>query len=654
MTDEILIAVMGPSGVGKSTFINLVSKSSFRTSDGLDSCTETVEISEPFTLGGRRIRLIDTPGFDDSSKSDVDILDVIATFLVKQYQQGRKLTGVIYMHRITDPRVGGVARRNFTMFNMLCGPTFLPNVVLVTTRWSEVERSIGIAREGELNDKDIFFRPVLEGGAQYMRHDDDLHSAQEIMHRFIGLKPRSLLIQKEMFQHHKEVAETSAGKELQKEIAEQMEKQNEEMRHLQQEMQEALQEHDEEKRKDIQEEISNQNQALKRLKSQVKKLTAIRRMQTLVAQRSASSLDSVSGSPVSLSLTETSLGKPSHRPAYDSPEEASGNAKSVDLGSSRAPSERSGGSGREGAQKKGKEKAISSPEVPPKQSKLSIQSPTALSFAPSPANDSSSRIVTQSRKPTQITPTIGPIPTTPAAPAMVRHRSDGPNLYLTDEKTSTRSDPKQSRRAATIDTSVMRARSPTTSFPFPSTVSSASGSPFSQTMPAPSIVPPGFSADTTFVSDTKRSGLSGSADHATAKTAEITTRGGVMAPTVPAQDVVRASTSTRLTAKFSETTGASSGAQLSQVHEMSQRIRELEMLVDTKDSENKVLRESLVDTQKKYQADIQSSVRAAMRYGGAQQTEETLLDVKIKVDGQQAVCIELPLAAIKAVSRSNV
>lgn len=66
-------------------FINLVSNSSVRTSDGLDSCTETIELSEPFTLDGHRIRLIDTPGFDDSSKSDVDILEVIATFLSTQY-----------------------------------------------------------------------------------------------------------------------------------------------------------------------------------------------------------------------------------------------------------------------------------------------------------------------------------------------------------------------------------------------------------------------------------------------------------------------------------------------------------------------------------------------------------------------------------------
>jgi predicted GTPase len=35
----------------------------------------------PFELDGRSITLIDTPGFDDTTKSDTDILKMIAGFL---------------------------------------------------------------------------------------------------------------------------------------------------------------------------------------------------------------------------------------------------------------------------------------------------------------------------------------------------------------------------------------------------------------------------------------------------------------------------------------------------------------------------------------------------------------------------------------------
>ena len=45
------------------------------------SCTSAVEITPPFLLDGRRARLIDTPGFDDSTVSDADILQEIAAYL---------------------------------------------------------------------------------------------------------------------------------------------------------------------------------------------------------------------------------------------------------------------------------------------------------------------------------------------------------------------------------------------------------------------------------------------------------------------------------------------------------------------------------------------------------------------------------------------
>ena len=49
---------------------------------GLESCTADVEVTDEFTLDGRPVTLIDTPGFDDSNKSDTDILKIIAAFLV--------------------------------------------------------------------------------------------------------------------------------------------------------------------------------------------------------------------------------------------------------------------------------------------------------------------------------------------------------------------------------------------------------------------------------------------------------------------------------------------------------------------------------------------------------------------------------------------
>jgi len=47
----------------------------------LISCTAEVQLADEFTIDGRPVILIDTPGFDDTNKSDTDILKLIAAFL---------------------------------------------------------------------------------------------------------------------------------------------------------------------------------------------------------------------------------------------------------------------------------------------------------------------------------------------------------------------------------------------------------------------------------------------------------------------------------------------------------------------------------------------------------------------------------------------
>ena len=62
-------------------FINLLSNSKLNVGYGLESCTSEVQVSQPFTLDGRIVTLIDTPGFDDTVKTEAEILRLIADFL---------------------------------------------------------------------------------------------------------------------------------------------------------------------------------------------------------------------------------------------------------------------------------------------------------------------------------------------------------------------------------------------------------------------------------------------------------------------------------------------------------------------------------------------------------------------------------------------
>ncbi|KAL4245287.1 P-loop containing nucleoside triphosphate hydrolase [Abortiporus biennis] len=226
-SNDVVIAVMGATGTGKSTFINLVSGANFATGNGLISCTDQVSYSKPFEVAGRRVVLIDTPGFDDSTLSDTDMLKMVALHLSMTYEQGFKLNGLIYMHRITDFKMGGISRRNFNMFRKLCGDDTLQNVLIVTTMWGLVDKEMGEARERELMSDERLMKPVIDKGAR--------------------------MIQKEIIDEKKDISETAAGVELDRELAALAKKHRDELVSIQKDMEQALKEKDEETRKELEE-----------------------------------------------------------------------------------------------------------------------------------------------------------------------------------------------------------------------------------------------------------------------------------------------------------------------------------------------------------------------------------------------------------------
>ncbi|KAJ7859152.1 hypothetical protein B0H14DRAFT_2747238 [Mycena olivaceomarginata] len=256
----------------KPWFINTLSGSNLRVGSSLQSCTTTVQVASPFKLDGRWISLIDTPGFDDTSRSDTEILTQIASFLAAAYEHGKKLAGVIYMHRISDVRMGGISTRNFKMFRQLCGESTLRNVVIVTNMWGEVGREVGEAREAELGSDDRFFKPVLDKGGRMLRNNNGITSAQAILYYLIGNHPRALRIQRELVDQGKNISQTAAGEELNRELAEQIKRHRQEMAALQEEMKEAIREKDEETRKELELETRKLQAEMARVQNDSNKL----------------------------------------------------------------------------------------------------------------------------------------------------------------------------------------------------------------------------------------------------------------------------------------------------------------------------------------------------------------------------------------------
>jgi GTPase Era involved in 16S rRNA processing len=69
-------------------FINTATGSTkLQVSDELESCTQEVQLSDPFVFQDRNVVFIDTPGFDDADadRSDADILRMVSDYLTEVY-----------------------------------------------------------------------------------------------------------------------------------------------------------------------------------------------------------------------------------------------------------------------------------------------------------------------------------------------------------------------------------------------------------------------------------------------------------------------------------------------------------------------------------------------------------------------------------------
>ncbi|TFK19483.1 hypothetical protein FA15DRAFT_697481 [Coprinopsis marcescibilis] len=178
--DDIIIPVIGLTGVGKSSFINAVTgRIDAVVGHGLKSCTQdpqAVKMTMPSYLAGRypglssrNIVFIDTPGFDDTYNADDSvILRRVSSWMAKHYPQDMTVAGIVYMEDISQKRMHKSMLTNLEMFQRMCGRESFHNVALVTTQWdtvllNEKARNLALEREQELRLK--VWKEFIDRGA---------------------------------------------------------------------------------------------------------------------------------------------------------------------------------------------------------------------------------------------------------------------------------------------------------------------------------------------------------------------------------------------------------------------------------------------------------------------------------------------------------
>ena len=159
--------------------------------------------------------MIDTTGFDDTNRSDAEILQTIALFLSGSAEAGLPLTGVIFLQSVLTIRMQGSEKTRIRLIEKILGEDAFPNLILATTQWSHLKNpKEGDALVEERSSQDDFWGYMIKHGARMAKHDNTKSSALKIVGSIIDNHKESvpLQMQKELAMNDFKVILTSAGK----------------------------------------------------------------------------------------------------------------------------------------------------------------------------------------------------------------------------------------------------------------------------------------------------------------------------------------------------------------------------------------------------------------------------------------------------------
>lgn len=191
-----------------------------------------------------RYFLIDTPGFDDTVKTDAQVLQSIAACLADMHEgltfEGLEVTlsGIIYVHSVCDERMTGSMMKNLTMFPLLVGQSNMEHCVLVTSKWGIVGPREGGSRESELVGN--YWGELLAGGAHIARFEDGTSSALDIVKLSCSAGLFTPQLTQEFAIQGMPLHRTAAGRAIDKDIAKAYERQEKDLEKWRKEYQEAL------------------------------------------------------------------------------------------------------------------------------------------------------------------------------------------------------------------------------------------------------------------------------------------------------------------------------------------------------------------------------------------------------------------------------
>ncbi|KAF5003060.1 hypothetical protein FDECE_10371 [Fusarium decemcellulare] len=217
LSNEGIILVLGVTGAGKSYFLNQLKKHSTQEGHGLHSQTTRCQAVRIFLddEDKRSITVVDTPGFDDTTRSRGEILAEITEYLAAQHALRVPLRGVLYLHKITDNRMTGSSLTYLRLLQSLVGDDALQNVVLVTNMWNKLrDEDVGQAYKREQDLIDNYWGPMADKGSYVTQFDGSADAAYALVYQLAGKPSVVLDVQKQIMDEDRSLLGTTAGATL--------------------------------------------------------------------------------------------------------------------------------------------------------------------------------------------------------------------------------------------------------------------------------------------------------------------------------------------------------------------------------------------------------------------------------------------------------
>lgn len=162
----------------------------------------------------RRVHLVDTPGFDDVQRSDVEILQEIVFWLSSANDNGFFLNGIIYLQSIAAPRWTASSKRSLEIFKALCGTQNYSSVVLATTLWDTIKgnKDVDEAQARYKKLVDTYWTDLKKGGAHIQGETYGYTWAHQLVAHIVGKGKKYVLqIQSELQIPGANLRDTTAG-----------------------------------------------------------------------------------------------------------------------------------------------------------------------------------------------------------------------------------------------------------------------------------------------------------------------------------------------------------------------------------------------------------------------------------------------------------